>query len=237
MTRVLVASDFDGTILPADAPAGELRWYRAAHALFRVLQLRRDITLAVLSGRDPDELSTATQDIRCCIVASYGRYIRASDGDILRDAAPLDAPDGAWAVAVEHLGGVIERKRHGVAIHWRMSSRLGPQHPAVRTFRTWARANRLRVIEGATFCEAVVRGPAKLAALRVLHQWSGADRVIYAGDGRSDLAAVRWAAQRGYGFYIGRDRTGLRHQGVTVVFSIAELWRVARAVCLRGAGA
>jgi trehalose 6-phosphate synthase/phosphatase len=226
MTHLLFASDFDGTILPSDAAAGEIRWHPAARALFRRLA-RTDVALAVFSGRDPEELCAASDGIPCWVVASYGRYIRASTGEVIRDATPLVVTDAPWIAEVHHWGGVVERKRHGIAVHWRMSSRLTSQHAVVRAFRTWARAQGLRVLEGGTYSEAIVRGPAKLAALRLLLAKTGAARVIYAGDGRSDLAAARFAACHGDGFYIGSSSSALDRAGITVVPTIDELWRVA----------
>lgn len=226
MTSLLFASDFDGTIVPSNAAAGDIRWHPAARALFRRLA-RADVTLAVFSGRDPDELCAASDGIPCWVVASYGRYIRASTGEVIRDATPLVVADAPWIAEVHELGGVVERKRHGIAVHWRMSSRLASQHAVVRAFRTWARAQGLRVLEGGTYSEAIVRGPAKLAALRLLQARTAATRVIYAGDGDSDLPALRWAACRGYGFYVGGGSSALERAGITVVPTIEELWRVA----------
>jgi trehalose-phosphatase len=224
MKRILLASDFDGVIVPRGAAPGTIRWHARARALFRRLQDREDVALAIISGRDPEELLDATRGIRCYIAGSYGRYVRDEEGTILRDPPQFDAPEGAWAGAVRELGGVVERKRHGVAVHWRMSSALGPQHAAVVAFRAWARGQRLRVLEGHDSCEAVVRGPAKLGALRFLVHLSGADSVIYAGDDDSDFRALRWAALYGSAFYVGREGAvpGVR---VSTVRSIADLWR------------
>jgi len=224
MKRILLASDFDGVIVPRGAAPGAIRWHARARALFRRLQDREDVALAIMSGRDPGELLDATRGIRCYIAGSYGRYVRDEEGTVLRDPPQFDAPEGAWADAVRELGGVVERKRHGVAVHWRMSSALGSQHAAVVAFRAWARRQQLRVLEGHDSCEAVVRGPAKLAALRLLVHLTGADSVIYAGDDESDFRALRWAALYGSAFYVGRDGT-VPGAGVAIVGSIADLWQ------------
>jgi len=224
MKRILLASDFDGVIVPPGAAPGAIRWHAQARALFRRLQYREDVALAIMSGRDPEELLAATRGIRCYIAGSYGRYLRDEGGTVLRDPPQFEAPEGAWAGAVRELGGVVERKRHGMAVHWRMSSALGSQHAAVVAFRAWARDQQLRVLEGHDSCEALVRGPAKLAALRFLVHLSGADSVIYAGDDESDFRALRWAALYGSAFYVGRDGRMLGAR-VETVKSIADLWR------------
>lgn len=228
MRRLLLATDFDGTVAPSGGAAGQTPWHPDAYELFRALEHRDDIWLAIISGRDPDELFDVTRNTHCYLVGSFGRHIRDRNGETLRDAPALQTRQAPWASIVLSAGGFVEWKRHGVAIHWQGPSADGVRQAATVAFTTWARSNGLRVQRNRLVCEAIVPGPGKLTALRYLCEQAAADRVIYAGDGTSDLAALRWAARRGHAVYVGRDRPSLLLQNIEVVASISRLWRRVR---------
>lgn len=217
MTALLLAADFDGTIAAiADDPGSVAIEPQFASFLRRVAS-RGDIAVAIVSGRDVDDLATRVGDLPVYLAGSHGLEITSPAGTPLRSASPVDlALDPALERDASSLGLRIERKKHAIAIHWRESPDVDESHPVVQAFGTWARDNGLDVIRGRRVLEARTRGGGKEDALRYLTACTGADKVIYAGDDFTDFAAIRFAAARGRGFFVASDEREAPSVAITV---------------------
>lgn len=217
MTALLLAADFDGTIAAiADDPASVSIEPQFASFLRRIAA-RDDIAVAIVSGRDVDDLAPRIGDVPAYLAGSHGLEITSPTGSPLRSAGPVDLPlDRDLERDITALGLRIERKKHAVALHWRESPEVDESHPVVQDFARWARDNGLDVIRGRRVLEARTRGGGKEDALRYLAVCTEAEKVIYAGDDFTDFAAIRFAAARGRGFFVASDEREPPSVAITV---------------------
>ena len=223
----LLAFDFDGTLAPICDDPSEVRMTRAAVALLDEITRMEGVVVAIISGRDADDLEPRVNAPGAYIVASHGLEVRAPGGLLVRDTPPLgtELPHGLELEA-QASGLRIEKKKHAIALHWR-GVPYEAVAPLVELFRTWARESDLEVIEGRCVAEARCRGAGKEEALRWLVRALGTERVFYAGDDITDFGALQFAAERGRGVFVASAER-LPPPGVTVVDSFRELFRLVR---------
>jgi trehalose 6-phosphate phosphatase len=226
-STTLLAFDFDGTLAPICEDPASVRMRRAAAALLARATELRGVAVAVVSGRDADDLAARTNASGAYLVASHGLEIRAPGGVLIRDSPPLQVDlDPEHRREIDGSGLRLEEKKHGLALHWR-GIPYEAIAPVVEMFRRWAEAADLEVIEGRCVVEARRRGQRKEDALRWLTRAVGATRVVYAGDDVTDFAALRFASENGLALFLGSsERTA--PPGVTVVESFRELFRLVR---------
>ena len=223
----LLAFDFDGTLAPIHEDPSAVRLDRAAVAMLAETTRMEGIVVAVVSGRDAQDLSTRVGAPGAYLIASHGLEVHGPGGVVVRDTPML-----ACAIAEElqreiDLSGLrIERKKHAVALHWR-GVPYEPIAPVADAFRAWAREEGLDIIEGRCVVEARCPGGGKEEALQWLARAVGAARVVYAGDDLTDFGALRFAAERGRAVFVASAERE-PPPDVTVVRSFRELFRVIR---------
>jgi trehalose-phosphatase len=225
VTRLLLASDFDGTLAPIVDEPEAAALDPSAREFFLSLESRGDVEAAFLSGRDIDDLTRRTAPVRAWRSGSHGIDVVRPDGSAVRSGTPLrlDLPSG-WEEAVRAEGLIVEKKRYSVALHWRTAPAVGRDHRLVEEFASWAEAAGLRLIDGRKVVEASLPGGSKIEALETLLRESGATRVVYAGDDLTDLPAIALAATRGRGLFVrSEERSEELPPGVETVGSIEEL--------------
>jgi trehalose-phosphatase len=230
MTRshsVLLAFDFDGTLAPICDDPSAVQMPRGASALLAEAAESMGVAVAVVSGRDADDLASRIGVSEAYLIGSHGLEIRGPGGVVVVDTPPLHIalePELAREIALSGLR--LEWKKHAIALHWRGIPPAAVA-PVVDLFRKWGRTNDLDVIEGRCVVEARCRGGGKETAIRWLASAIGAARVIYAGDDLTDFGALRFAAENGRGVFVASsERTP--PPGVTVVESFRELFRLVR---------
>jgi trehalose 6-phosphate phosphatase len=200
---------------------------RAAAALLARATELRGVAVAVVSGRDADDLAARTNASGAYLVAAHGLEIRAPGGVLIRDSPPLQiALHPELLEEIEASGLRLEEKKHGVALHWR-GIPYEAILPVVEMFRQWAEAADLDLIDGRCVLEARCRGGGKQDALRWLTRAVGASRVLYAGDDLTDFGALRYASQNGRAVFLASDERRAP-AGVTVVDSFRQLFRLVR---------
>jgi alpha,alpha-trehalase len=185
------------------------------------------VVVAVISGRDADDLATRVNAPGAYMIASHGLEVRAPGGTLVRDSPPLTHVIPAdLQQEIDASGLRLETKKYAVALHWR-----GVPYEAIApladAFRDWARQCGLDVIEGRCVVEARCAGKGKEEALQWLTRAVGATRVLYAGDDVTDFGALRFAAERGRGVFVASSERE-PPPGVTVVGSFRELYRLVR---------
>jgi len=224
----LLAFDFDGTLAPICADPSEVRIDRGAAALLARTTRMEGVVVAIVSGRDADDLAMRVDAPGAYLVASHGLEIRAPGGLLVRDTPPL-AAELPWPL-LDEIGASglrLERKKHALALHWR-GVPYEAIAPVAESFREWARTLELDVIEGRCVVEARCRGGGKEEALRWLTRAVGAARVVYAGDDLTDFGPLRFAAERGRAVFVASPERE-PPPGVTVVESVRELYRLIQA--------
>jgi trehalose 6-phosphate phosphatase len=206
MKELLLAADFDGTLSAISPDPGVVTIDPAMAAFLRRAAAMDGVAIAIISGRDVEDLSLRVKEVPAYLAGSHGLEIRSPHGQLLREAAPLDASlDPRIERDARALGVRIERKKHAIALHWREAPQVDESHPIVAAFREWAAAHDLDVIGGRRVVEARCHGGGKEDALRHLATITGAQRVIYAGDDLTDFHALRYAAARGRAYFVASD--------------------------------
>lgn len=229
MTAVstLLAFDFDGTLAPIREDPSQVRLDRGAAELLAEATHVEGVVVAIVSGRDTDDLSRRVMTPGAYLISSHGLEIRGPGGQIVRDvpAATFDLPLELKR-EIAGCGLRLERKKHALALHWR-GVPFEAVAPAIDMFRSWARAAGHNVIEGRCVVEARSNGGGKEEALRWLAHAIGARRIVYAGDDITDFGPLRFAAERGRALFLASNER-VPPPGVTVVGSFRELFRLIR---------
>lgn len=202
---LLLATDFDGTIAPiVERPQDAVIHGCAARLLERCASLPA-LAVAVLSGRDVEDVRSRLGGLRVIVAGSHGLECVDADGRALWSTpAGLPEPDPALIAAIEAAGLVVERKKFGTAIHFR-GHELRDLDPLLSPFIAWARRAGLEVIAGRKVVEGRVAGGGKRAALRRIAMLTKAHRVVYAGDDTTDFDALEFASEYGRAIFIASD--------------------------------
>lgn len=223
----LLAFDFDGTLAPIRDDPSEVELDRGAAALLAETTHREGIVVAIVSGRDADDLAARIDFPGAYLIASHGLEIRGPGGVVVRDTPPLAIELGSeLAREIAGSGLRLESKKHALALHWR-GIPYEAIEPVVAMFRGWARERGLDAIEGRCVVEARHAGGGKEEALRWLAHAVGAARVVYAGDDITDFGPLKFAAENGRALFVASDERE-PPPGVTVVGSFRELFRLIR---------
>jgi trehalose-phosphatase len=206
--RLLVASDFDGTLAPlVDDPTKARALPAAETALIRLAEADRT-TVALVSGRSLASLRAGVARLADHAVLVGGHGIeREDDAPTPEETAALDAFFRPMDDAIDDIPGAwLERKPFSIVVHVRAvqpEERLGVLHRAARM----AEEHGLHVLEGHAVLEALVRTPAKGQALESLRRSSRADSVVYLGDDVTDEDAFAALGPDDLGISIGPTPT------------------------------
>lgn len=214
--RLLIAMDFDGTMAPI-VPRPELAEIlpEFGNVLSRLAGIP-GVVLAVVSGRDVVDLHPKLANLPpVWIAGGHGRSI------LEPEERPSEAPPDPRLDEFRRSpvpGGVRrEIKSYSVAFHWRGRVE-GEPTGWLRDLERKARDAGLDVLDGRKVIEILLPGSGKDRALARLLELTGADAVVYAGDDRTDLEAIRWAQARGVGIFVSSgERAWIPPPGVLVL--------------------
>ena len=211
--RLLVASDFDGTLAPlVDDPARARALPAAETALITLAALPRTV-VALVSGRSLASLRAGVGHL-----AEHATLI-GGHGVEWEDAAPTPEETARLDLLVRALddvtedvpGAWVERKPFSAVVHLRRV----PADEAVD-----AHAATLEVIDrgeyhvmlGHGVIEALVREPAKGGAIAAMRRTVEADAVVYLGDDVTDDDAFAVLGPADLAISIGPTPTGASFQ-------------------------
>lgn len=194
--RILLATDFDGTLTSLDQDGPEGIHPLALEALHR-LAGKPSVRIALVSGRRGLDLEELSSDLPSCWkISDHGRCCRDPEGRLLGDwpshagTGPLEK---AWLQAETHLDHhhelLVERKRFSVVVH--LPARL--THPGLECLERWMAISRsfgLEIVRGRRFVEALVPGFDKRRAILRLTAHLRCDFRIFGGDDISDLSTL-----------------------------------------------
>ncbi|HUP65509.1 MAG TPA: trehalose-phosphatase [Thermoanaerobaculia bacterium] len=225
MTRLLLASDFDGTLAPLQTDPTRVTIDPQAYALLKEAAETRAVEVAVISGRDLGDLRERTAGLRCWLSGSHGHEIMSPAGELIQEGVAWSGSlDPDWEARARAAGLRLEPKRFGVGLHWRDVPGIDEAHPLIGEFESWAGGHGLSLVRGRCVVEAAIGGASKETVLKILLERTGAPRLLYAGDDLTDFPALEFAASQGRGWLISSaERPEESPPGVERVKSREEL--------------
>jgi trehalose 6-phosphate phosphatase len=209
--RLLVASDFDGTIAPIVSNPSDARPIPAAADALAGLATLGKTTAALISGRalrDLAELSGSPADVH--LVGSHGSEFNADFLDAVDDSARAllaDLEQTMAELAARYPGATIETKPVSVAFHVRNAA---PEHAqealdaALAAVGDWD----VHVTEGKAVREFAVIDTDKGEALELLRRQGEADAIVFFGDDVTDEKAFSRLGDTDVGVKVGSGDTG-----------------------------
>ncbi|WUI28466.1 trehalose-phosphatase [Mycobacterium sp. NBC_00419] len=208
--RLLVASDFDGTIAPIVSNPADARAIPAAAQALAALATLRATSAALISGRarrDLAVLSGAPSDVH--LVGSHGSEFDADFLDAVDDSAKallVDLEQTMAAVVARYPGATLETKPVSVAFHVRNAA---PEHAqqaldaALAAVEGWD----VHVTEGKAVREFAVIDTDKGEALELLRRRGEADATVFFGDDVTDEKAFSRLGGTDVGVKVGPGDT------------------------------
>jgi trehalose-phosphatase len=204
--------DYDGTLAPI-VPHYDDAWL-PAETRAAVAALVRVVPVAVVSGRDLTDVRARVGVAGVVYAGSHGLEIETPGGvhEVAPEArAALAAAATALRAGLPSAPGILlEPKRYGVAVHWRMADPA--VLPAVRRAvdAVLARHQTLRLYEGKKVLELqpdVVwdKGHAVRHLLQAASPGAAMPWAIYVGDDRTDEDAFRALGPDGTGIVVREE--------------------------------
>lgn len=189
--RLLVTSDFDGTLAPiVNNPADARPLSAAADALVALAELPHTAS-ALISGRALEVLRTLSgMPDAVHLVGSHGAEFTAGFGHDIDTALLQRITDELETIAAGRPGVTVETKPASVALHVRNAS---PEHgaAALTEARTAAAEWDAQLTEGKAVLEFAVIQTDKGEAVDILRQQEDATAVVFFGDDVTDEKAFR----------------------------------------------
>jgi trehalose 6-phosphate phosphatase len=199
---LLLALDFDGTIAPIVPNPASAKIDDRILGLLREVNRSSHVSVALISGRDIEDLYQRTAELAVYRVGSHGSDCCTPDGQSLwgMEGSPI-VLDGALATRLSAARLRVERKKQSVAVHFRHV--YGADRKEVLDeFCLWASSHGLELVNGRCVVEARVPSLDKAGAIRMLSRYTRATHVFYAGDDLTDFGAISWASKHGIGVFV-----------------------------------
>jgi trehalose 6-phosphate phosphatase len=218
--RAALFLDLDGTLIDiAPAPDAVVVPPGLPHTLRRVRARLHD-ALAVVSGRPITEVEALLGDAPYAVAGEHGAAIRHAPGSAVERAALPELPAG-WAEEAERIaaagpGVLVERKPHGLVLHYRRAPQDGAALEQLARRMLEGHRDRFELMGGAMTWELRPRGVSKATAVTgLMERTPFAGRVpVYIGDDVTDEDGIRAArAMGGVGWRVAEmfgDPAGVR---------------------------
>ncbi|MFW6083721.1 MAG: trehalose-phosphatase [Gemmatimonadota bacterium] len=206
--RLLVASDFDGTLAPlVDRPDAVVPDPGAVAALVSLAELP-ETHVAVVSGRSRGVLEEHLGHANFILAGSHGAELAGLDGqrddveEVLgRVAERLDA------LVDEYGGALVERKPTAVAFHYRQVDEERQTEAADRATAVAGEFDVVRIQPGHKVVELVTGTVNKGDALEAIRRELDATGTVFVGDDRTDEHAFARLQPSDLGVKIGSGST------------------------------
>ncbi|MCG5431417.1 trehalose-phosphatase [Mycobacterium sp. MYCO198283] len=213
--RLLVASDYDGTLAPiVDRPGDAVPLPEAADALAAVAELP-DTTAALISGRalrDLQALSRAPDAV--VLVGSHGSEFDTGFVHQVDDAAEAlleRIVDSLTRIAEHYPGVTVEQKPVSAALHVRNAS-AEDGRKALRDAETAAQEWDAQITTGKAVIEFAVIHTDKGQAFDILREQHGACGAVFFGDDVTDEKVFRRLRPPDVGVKVGDGDTAARYR-------------------------
>jgi trehalose 6-phosphate phosphatase len=206
-SRLLVTSDFDGTLAPiVDDPAAARPLPDAAAALIALADLP-SVTVALISGRalaTLRELSAMPASV--ALVGSHGAEFDTGFAHDIDDALLQRIVDDLTEIADGRPGVAVETKLASVALHVRNASAVDGE-AALAAARAAARSWGAEMTTGKMVLEFAVISTDKGEAIDILRDQADATAVVFFGDDVTDEKAFRRMRSGDVGVKVGPGDT------------------------------
>ncbi len=203
----LLAFDFDGTLAPITARPGDVRVSAAVES--RMKRLTANLPVAIVSGRDADDLAQRLAFQPRFVIGNHGAQDPARPWPADEQAAldPVRQRLREHAAELAARGVTLEDKRLSLALHYRLAAdkpaalavicrTLDPSPPGIGVFG------------GKCVVNVVAQGaPDKAASLMRLVEATGASSVVFAGDDVNDEPVFAAAPPHWFTVRVGFERT------------------------------
>ena len=202
--RLLVASDFDGTLAPLVDDPAKARALPEAEAALITLAATSDTEVALVSGRSLASLRAGVGRLadHATLVGGHGME-HDDDAPTPEETARLDAAQRALDEVIDDVPGAwLERKPFSVVVHVRCVEPDEAQSVLLGA-AVFAEEFGLHALEGHGVLEALARRPAKGTVIATLRDRAGADAVVYLGDDVTDDDAFTALGPDDLGISIG----------------------------------
>ncbi len=209
-TSLLVALDFDGTMVPIASRNDSVEVPRKLVATMDRLLGSPGTTVAVFSGRELGDLrNRVPRADECWLSAEHGLVLNPPKAETSPAPAGFPAELEPFVSMPLFPGVRRECKRSSVAFHWRGRSG-GEPLGWTASLQARARSCGLEVIEGKMALEILPRGSNSLQNLETVAKACRASSIVFASDDRSDFESIHAAGQGGVGIFVysGERRWG-----------------------------
>jgi trehalose 6-phosphate phosphatase len=227
---LVVASDYDGTLSPiVDDPVAAVPNEYALKRLIAISAMP-DVHVVVVSGRSQEDLAELTgEPAGIELIGDHGAIHTGRGQATDQDALDQLAADLA-SVAGHHPNALVERKTHGVALHYRNAL---DEEAAADEARSVARNHNGRIIEGKKVVEVIMAEGDKGSAIETFRQRCAADAVVFFGDDTTDEDVFRTLQGIDVGVKVGPGPTAATYRVDDtdgVAMSLAFLGDVLRSI-------
>ena len=205
--RLLVTSDFDGTLAPiVNNPADARPLPAAATALIELADLP-STTSALISGRALEVLrSLSSMPSTVHLVGSHGAEFDSGFSHDIDLALLQTINEELAAIAKSRPGVTVERKPASVALHVRNASAVDGQ-AALAAAREASASWNAHATEGKAVLEFAVISTDKGEAIDILREEADATAVVFFGDDVTDEKAFRRLRDTDVGVKVGPGDT------------------------------
>ena len=234
--RLLVATDFDGTLVDLRDDPDDVWLSDRAAALLADLAAQPGVTVAVLSGRSLSDLRRRLGGVDGVqLIGSHG----AEWEDDARGALLHPSQDGLLAslsdrleeITADCVGTWVERKPIASVFHYRAASPECAAESVRRVLDGPARSSGIHVRHGKDCVEIAVVEVTKGLAIDRLRADLRADRVVFFGDDVTDEDGFRVLRREDVGVKVGAGESGAEYRASSihdVVDVLTEILRVRR---------
>lgn len=233
--RLLVASDFDGTVSPIVNHPADARALPAAAAALWALADLADTTVALISGRSVGDLAALSgAPPTVVLIGSHGAESSSGFTQEIDGALLSTITDTLTAIAVIHPGVTVEPKPASVALHVRNAA-ADDASAALSAALAASHGWQAELTEGKAVLEFAVVKTGKGEAVNALRVAENASAVVYFGDDVTDEKAFSqlWATDVGIKVGPGDTAAGFRVDSPDDVADALEFLRASRAGYIR----
>lgn len=213
--RLLVTSDFDGTLAPIVNNPGDARPLPDAAAALVALSLLPSTSAALISGRALGDLRVLSgMPDQVHLVGSHGAEFDTGFLNPLDDAARallLEVERGLAGIAADAPGATVETKLASVALHVR-NAEADRGLAALEQARVKAQAWDVHLTEGKAVVEIAVIQTDKGQAVDILREGADASAAVFFGDDVTDEKAFARLTDSDVGVKVGGGETLARYR-------------------------
>ncbi|MBS3813323.1 trehalose-phosphatase [Candidatus Bipolaricaulota bacterium] len=215
---LLLCCDFDGTLVPFTEDPEETELPESQKELLQDLAGLAEVHLAVISGRDFEQLTQLVPIEEVILAGNHGLNLMWEDGDVHRpelDGAIEDVISRTRERVCGEFGDlpgiIIEDKGIGLTVHYRKYAG-DPKVIKEKFYQIWSeyRIPELELLKGAKLLEIRPSGWNKGDALKTIRRELPDMPAVYIGDDTTDedAFAVLRDDPNGYPVFVGQDNLG-----------------------------